>query len=341
MTEENMEKIGFIKKVLMSIKDFESYIFFAAEDVKKSIIYLLQIMLVISLIVTGVLTYKFSELVGDVKDYIINDLPQLNYENGVVRVESNEPIINEDVNEIIKLLVIDTQQNNEKEEEYLSKLSNYESGIIFLKDKLIIKNSLVGDKAEYKYEEIAKIYNINNFNKDDMVEYINKFDNGSLYFGFYFVTFIAMYIAYTTSSLIDILMLSILAYILSVIMKIKFKASACFNIAVHALTLPVFLNIIYIFVNNFTGFTVKYFDWMYTTISYIYVIIAVLMIKTDFINKQAELMKIVEEQKKVKEELQRQEEKKKKDKEKENEQGDKEDNEENGELPDEPEGTNA
>ena len=46
---------------------------------------------------------------------------------------------------------------------------------------------------------------------------------------------------------------------------------------------------------------------MYSTISYIYVIVAILMIKTDFINRQKELIKLAEEQEKIKEELARKE----------------------------------
>ena len=69
---------------------------------------------------------------------------------------------------------------------------------------------------------------------------------------------------------------------------------------------PIILNAIYIVVNLFTGFEVKYFQWMYATISYIYIIIAILMIKTDLINRQIELQKIYEEQEKVKKELEEQ-----------------------------------
>ena len=46
---------------------------------------------------------------------------------------------------------------------------------------------------------------------------------------------------------------------------------------------------------------------MYTTISYIYVIVSILIIKTDLINRQMELMKIIEEQEKVKKELEEKE----------------------------------
>ena len=50
---------------------------------------------------------------------------------------------------------------------------------------------------------------------------------------------------------------------------------------------------------------------MYNTISYIYVVVAILMIKTDFINRQAELIKIAQERLKVKEELEKQKEEEK------------------------------
>lgn len=86
---------------------------------------------------------------------------------------------------------------------------------------------------------------------------------------------------------------------------------------VYALTLPILLNIIYIVVNTFTGLEIKYFSWMYTTISYIYMIVAILMIKTDLINRQVELMKIIEEQEKVKKEIEEQKRKKEEEKKKE------------------------
>ena len=56
---------------------------------------------------------------------------------------------------------------------------------------------------------------------------------------------------------------------------------------------------------------------MYTAISYIYVIYSILIIKSDFIKKQAELTKILSEQEKVKEELAKKEQEKKEEEEKE------------------------
>ena len=57
---------------------------------------------------------------------------------------------------------------------------------------------------------------------------------------------------------------------------------------------------------------------MYNTISYIYVIVAILMIKTDFINRQLELIKLAEEQEKIKAEIKQKEEEEKQKKQEEN-----------------------
>ena len=75
---------------------------------------------------------------------------------------------------------------------------------------------------------------------------------------------------------------------------------------VHALTLPIILNILYIILNAFTGYTIKYFQIMYTAISYIYMVAAILIIKSDYIKRQMELDKLKSEQEKVRAELDRQ-----------------------------------
>ena len=103
--------------------------------------------------------------------------------------------------------------------------------------------------------------------------------------------------------------------------------------------LSIVLYLIYICVNITTGFTIKYFDLAYEIISYIYIITAILMIKSDLIKQQIEIGKIVEEQKKVREEKKQEdneEEKPKEDKEEKKEKKDKEEKE-----PEHPEGSQA
>ena len=107
---------------------------------------------------------------------------------------------------------------------------------------------------------------------------------------------------YTLSTLTDALILSALGYITTIIARLKMRFPAIFNMAVYSLTLSLILNIIYIAVNIFIDFNITYFQVMYTSVAYIYLVAAIFIIKSEFMKKQAELMKIIEEQEKVKQE---------------------------------------
>jgi len=109
-----------------------------------------------------------------------------------------------------------------------------------------------------------------------------------------------LFIVYLSSNAVDSIVLGALGFVFARIVRLKLKFKATFNIGVHALTLPIILNLIYIIVNTYSGFTVTYFGWMYTTISYIYVAVAILMIKAEIINQKIELTKInkIQEEKK-------------------------------------------
>lgn len=170
---------------------------------------------------------------------------------------------------------------------------------------------MLSKELEYLYKDIGNIYGISEFGKEDILKFIDNNNNITLYINFFIISTIYMFLLYFISTILDVIMLAILGAIVSRIMGIKIRFKATFNMGVYALTLPIILNLIYIIVNSFTGFEVRYFNWMYTTISYIYMIVAILMIKADFINKQAELMKIIEEQEKVRQEIQERENKKK------------------------------
>lgn len=70
-------------------------------------------------------------------------------------------------------------------------------------------------------------------------------------------------------------------------------------------------------INILTGYTIKYFDILYMTIASIYVIAAILIIRSDIIKQQIELSKIMQEQEKVRLEIEEKERQKKEQEEKE------------------------
>lgn len=250
------EKIGFFKRVIISIKDFEKYDIFALESCKNSIKYLFTIILIFSIIAT--LVYSLKVINGGLEEILVQVEDELNEDLGMN--------VNE-MQEVIK--------------------QNYEI--------------------------------------------------------FFIVVFFSVLTAYFTTTFIDAAMLGLLGLIVAGLVGMRIKYKSTFNIGIHALTLPLILQIIYLSVNILTGFEVKYFQWMYTTISYIYVVVAILMIKTQFINQQIELMKIQLEQEKVRKEMENQEEPENENPEekKQEEPKDEKKKEEDNNLGAEPEGTNA
>ena len=124
-------------------------------------------------------------------------------------------------------------------------------------------------------------------------------------------------------------MLSLFGLITSIIAKIQMRYRAIFNMSVYAITLSTILQLIYSLVTLFTDFNIKYFDFMYSAISFVCLAAAIFMIKSDFIKQQIEMMKVIE----IKKQEQQEEQKEKKEEKKEEE---KEDNkEENNKKKDE------
>lgn len=303
MEDENTKKMNFFKRIITSIKDFDKYQIFALEKTSTAIKYLMLLMLIFSMVIAATFTYRFKTSVDDAIKYFNDNIYEINYKEDILSVNENKEIIILTDKEILPIVIINTGANEEQKNKYIDDISKYDSGIILLKDKIIYQNAMLTQNIEYNYKDIANNYAITQFNKGAVIDTINSFNTLQVYYSFFIAAFIYMFIIYFTSTLLDALMLAILGYLVGRVIGIKIKFSASFNMGIYALTLPVILNLIYIVVNTFTGFYVKYFQWMYTTISYIYMIVAILIIKTDLITRQIELMKIVEEQEKVRKEL--------------------------------------
>ncbi len=320
MAEEN-KRMNFFKEFLKSIKDLDKYEDFALELPKKTFKYFIKLIVLFSIIVSIFYTIKIGSVMRNAYNNLKEKIPDFSYEDGIITTQE-EPILIEDYKDSFGEIIIDTSIEENETNKYQANGSSIQ--IIFLKDKCIIKNNSL--QQVYRYLDLAESYNIEKFTKQSVIEHVEQINTIYLYFSICVTIFICIAITYFISILLDTLILSLLAYLVARISRIKFNFGTSFNVAVHSITLSVVLRLIYIIVNLMTGFTVKYFELMYSTISYIYVIVGILMIKTDFINRQMELIKLAQEQKKVKEELEKAKEEKDKNPDKEKEPKDKEKN---------------
>lgn len=321
--ENNNKKTNIFKSVFKSIKDLDKYEDFALELPKDAFKYLLKLALLFTLIVTIFYSYKMVDSLNNIYSNLKEELPDFSYTNGTLVINSEEPIVIEKYKNTFGTIIIDTSIESTEIKKYEKRLKDTGLALLFVKDKLILTSNGISGQVMHTYSDVLSGYEIKEFTKTDFINYVEGINIISIYASIYFALFIYLFMIYFISIFIDVLILAILAYIVSRISRIRLKFGPSFSIAAHSITLPIVLNLIYVIVNLLTGFNIKYFSLMYNTISYIYIIVAVLMIKTDFINRQIELMKLAEEQEKVKEELKKQKEEEEKKKEEKEEQEEK------------------
>lgn len=330
------EKRGFFKNIWTSIKDFEKYEEFAADKLTKAIKYILLLTLIFTVIVSLMYTYKFYTVVEDAKEFIGKNVKDIVLENGKLNVISEEPITIENEKNVIPIIIIDTEEgvNTDK---YKEKIKLYDNGLLVLNDKVVIISKLLTQEENIYYT------NVFTNNIESKQDFINLLSGGNIIYAYMLfgtTIFVYLFIIYITSNLVDAIVLGVLGYLFARVVRLRLRFKATFNIGIHALTLPIILNLIYITINTFTNFTINHFQWMYTSISYIYVAVAILMIKTEIINQRIQLMRLQEIQEKAaKEEEPEVEKQEKKDKKEENKEKEEEDKEQD--QGEQPEGSNA
>lgn len=337
MENNGTQKIGFWKRLKMSIFNVENYDIFAVEKFSKALGYFIKLMIIFSLIVAIGLTYKFAQIYTKTIDILKNEIPDFQYAQGNLTVYSEDAVTIENNNGILSKIIIDDTEDVQKQKEYQEEIKKYETAMLFLKNGVFINLQSQENPIYYEYQEIMKQFGTEEFTKEQMVNYIDAINVTSLYGAFYLTTAIYLFSIYIVLTFSDVILLSILGLFTSRIAKMKLKYMPIVNISIYALTLSIILYAIYMIINMLTGFEIQYFRVMYNAIAYIYVVTAILMIRAEMIKQQIELVKLVEEQKKVREELEQKEEKEKeeqKNKEKEPKDKKKEKKEENDDAVD-------
>lgn len=327
------KKIPFFKRLKNAITNFDEYQKFSQEKLGTAIKYFLKLMLIFSILISGFLTARMYKEIETIKTSFAEECPDFRIENNTLLIEGENKKYEKDIGYETLGLIVDSENTDLTEEQN----GQYQRIIAFYKDRMVMKT--MDTKTSMTYEDISKNQNINGLSKQQILDYANSNEMLVIYSIFFVVTIIFVFIAYSIQILLDIFLLSIIGLIMSKIAAVKLKYKEVFNMSIYALTLSIVLYLIYICVNISTGFTIKYFDLAYQIISYIYIVTAILMIKSDLIKQQIEVGKIIEEQKKVREEKKQEdneEEKPKEDKKEKKEKKDKEEKE-----PEHPEGSQA
>lgn len=341
MKKDEKDTKGFFRKLWYAIDKVEKYGELSAEGLGNAFKYLIILVLIIGVVSSFVSVYRTSGEIKNVSKEIEQHAPEFTYKDKMLKVDSQEPIINE--SESFGKIIVDTNvETEEKVNEYINDIKEQEKAIIILKDKLILKQAGIETNIQYKYEELFKEIDINEFDKNSLVQYLQGADMLPVYLNLFLSLFVYVFIIELINVLMYIIMISIFGYLTSKILKLRMRYVAIFNMAIYAITLPSLLYIIYMLVNAFIDYRVPYFEVMYMLVATIYMIAALFILKIEFNKTQGEVQKVLEVEKEVKEELKKQEDKKeadKKEKDKKEEKEKKEKKQQDGD--EQPEGSNA
>ncbi|MBR2744161.1 MAG: DUF1189 domain-containing protein [Clostridia bacterium] len=249
----------FIGELIDSIKSFDYYKEVYKQSIARAFKYFSILILLYAIVATIVSINETNKVLNSSKSFIESEIKSIRYSEGTLEVDDNEKksYLNDKV-------IIDTSIDN---------LDEYSSDFILVKDKFRI--TLEGKKFDFKYNDFIN----QEFDKQTLIEAL---DIKNYIFGIIVITLLMSYIVLFISTMLDVLVISLIGFIISSIVgNNSFRFKNIFCIAVHSITLSVVMGMIYFIINTFTGFEVKYFSTMYTSLATIYMITAILLIRSE------------------------------------------------------------
>lgn len=268
----NNKKLGFLQKIILSITDFRFYPYILkTEKLSRSFLHFILFIMIIA----AVITCKFSFLLFDRIDNFMSKydeiVPEFSLKDGSLSISTNDVIILE--NEVVA--VIDTSKTSE---EFLN--SNEYKNTIKYDSRLYINSDLItyededGLRTSITFSEFS-----NDFNKASFYEYLSEVYNSPsskiLIFG---VLYFGILCGYLFIKLIEVLLLSIFASLVSVLYRIKIDFKNYIKIALYIVTLPYIVELISILV---VGSIKDYTVFVSNILSYIYIFYAIRAVKLD------------------------------------------------------------
>ena len=347
-TDDNKEQMpkdkkdGFFKKLWNSITKIEKYPEMAAQGLGKAFTYICKVVAILAIILCLGMIYQAYQMLQEGISYLQNEFPEFSYKDGILTVNSETPITISAEDSYVGETIIDTStEDKEIVNQYIEQVEDYGDGIIVLKDRVIVKNGAITGTIEYEYKQMLEQMGINEFQKQDVINYINSPQILNIYVSIFITIFVYSFAMYLLTTLSNAVFLAVFGYLTTWIAKIRMRFVAVFNMAIYSLTLSIILNMMYIAINIFIPFNMEYFQVMYVTVAAIYLIAAIFLLKSEYIKRQVELMKIAEAQKIVRKEQEEENKKREEEKKKRKEKDKKEEKKEQDKQGQEPEGSNA
>ena len=315
-------RLSFFRRMKMSIFDFDKYHIIASEGLGRAMMYLIKLMLLFALVMSAASIIKVSQLLDQGIEYFSSNVPNFYFENNefVLDSETDVTIENHEYTDF-KIILTNSETYSEDEIRDFDGLA-----VAFTKKHVLLKQQNSTSITTQTYEELGNTIDLNEINKDYIVNMFSGENSYNILANIFAVIFISTFLTYFLTAILDTIALSLLGFIVSRLIRIPFKYGALYSLSISAITLPVILNAIYLIVNMFTGFVIPYFQIMYTLIAYVYLIATLLIMRSEIIKKKVQIQIEIMNKNYNPEELQNQDKKNEKEQNKDEKNKEKDDN---------------
>ena len=221
-------KLSFFKRLKMSIFDFDKYHIIASEGLGRAMMYLVKLILVFSLIISLASILKFSQIMDEAMGYVNDQVPNFYFSDNIFHIESEEDVIIEN-HEYTDFKII--LSNSETYDE--NTLRDFDGiAIALTKNNILLKQANSTSIIEQSYEEIANSYDLNQVNKETFLG-LGTGQAGYTILGNVFgVVFIATFLTYFMTGILDTIALSLLGFIITRIIRLPLKYGAIYSISI-------------------------------------------------------------------------------------------------------------
>lgn len=233
-----VNKINFFKRIYFSTCKIKEYGKLSKEGVKKSIYYIMDLIVICALIYSSILTFQMKKNANGLQEYLERNFPNLIYEDNILISENKERVVLD--NKLVKAnfggqLIIDTTTNYET---LISEYENKEESTILLTSNKYVTINSKGTITEYDYKDIINTENGEQATIDKEY-FVSLFSDISYtyYFCGYFVGS-----AIGTSIIVYLynLLITGFAFVFSKIKKLNVKFGEIYSMGLYAHTIPVF-----------------------------------------------------------------------------------------------------
>jgi len=289
-------KINFFKRLKIAIFNLDEYGIFIEEKLSVSIKYILLLIIFSSIILSIFTTIGVNKEIDKGMNYFQNEFPNFKFEGTNLKLENYVEGYDKEFD--VKIIGDTTENLNQKKiDEYVASTKDAKTALIVLSDKIIYRSYDL--QNEYTYENMNSAIKLENSSKEDLLnEYNSMGGKSTVVFAGVITTAIVFFLENSLDIFAYVFLVSIVGIIAGRICGIAVKMSIAFTLAIYSLTVSNICSVLYTIIYTYTGFEIKYFNTMYLMIAYVYIIAAILIIKTDLIKKSQDLMRIksVEEQ---------------------------------------------